>query len=163
MNLSHHLQSIRCTRSLLDSETIRDLELRFRNYHSETIPRGKILSAIIGRDSETTIGKLLGAIQELRLGNYFVRFRNYVWKLLGAIQELRLGNYFVRFRNYVWKLFRVIQKLRFGNYHVRSETTVLKSWTHFILTFSTSRLPPPLPCTYIFTRTENRALKRTLL
>ena len=119
MNLSHHLQSIRCTRSLLDSETIRDLELRFRNYHSETIPRGKILSAIIGRDSETTIGKLLGAIPELRLGNYFVRFRNYVWKLLGAIQELRLGNYFVRFRNYVWKLFRVIQKLRFGNYHVR--------------------------------------------
>ena len=104
MNLSHHLQSIRCTRSLLDSETIRDLELRFRNYHSETIPRGKILSAIIGRDSETTIGKLLGAIQELRLGNYFVRFRNYVWKLFRVIQKLRFGNYHVRFRNYGSKI-----------------------------------------------------------
>ena len=104
MNLSHHLQSIRCTRSLLDSETIRDLELRFRNYHAETIPRGKILGAIIGRDSETTIGKLLGAIQELRLGNYFVRFRNYVWKLFRVIQKLRFGNYHVRFRNYGSKI-----------------------------------------------------------
>ena len=125
MNLSHHLQSIRCTRSLLDSETIRDLELRFRNYHAETIPRGKILGAIIGRDSETTIGKLLGAIQELRLGNYFVRFRNYVWKLLGcdsgttirklfrAIQKLRLETIPRDSETTIWKLSRAIQKLRF--------------------------------------------------
>ena len=102
MNLSHHLQSIRCTRSLLDSETIRDLELRFRNYHSETIPRGKILSAIIGRDSETTIGKLLGAIQETTIR-----------KLFRAIQKLRLETIPRDSETTIWKLSRAIQKLRF--------------------------------------------------
>jgi len=44
-------------------------ELRFRNYCHD--------SETITRDSETTIRKLFRAIQKVRLGNYFVRFRKY--------------------------------------------------------------------------------------
>ena len=100
---------------------------RFRNYDSETTIR-KLFRAI---------QKLIRAIRKQRLGNYYVRFRNYtIRKLLRTIRKLRLGNYCVRLGNYdyettirklflcdsettIRKLLRTIKKLRLGNYCVR--------------------------------------------
>ena len=131
-------------------------------------------------DSETTIRKLFRAIQKLRLGNYFVRFRNYGSKIMDHTFILTLyhfkistpsGNTFSRLwtsttkpappldNTLILSLYQFKLATPSGIYihfHVHEQAcqNFHALWTIRSLSYlhyTTSKLPPPLASTYIFT------------
>ena len=131
-------------------------------------------------DSETTIRKLFRAIQKLRLGNYFVRFRNYGSKIMDHTFILTLyhfkistpsGNTFSRLWTSTTKpappldntLILTLYQFKLAtpsgiyiHFHVHEQAcqNFHALWTIRSLSYlhyTTSKLPPPLASTYIFT------------